>query len=228
MSHTVRIFLYRYGDIALLDNYVKALTGSGMKSMISDDISMSQYCHGLLLCGGCDSDPTLYGQENTGCRAIDRPRDDAEIELVRRFTMAKRPILGICRGHQLLNFVFDGSLIQDMDTKDLHEELDGHDQLHATVIAPHTFLWQLYGNRATVTSAHHQAIGQLSPSFQPLQWTSDGTVEGMVHRTLPIIGVQWHPERQSFARRREDAADGAPLFSYFRTLCEKEANTSAI
>lgn len=220
MSEAVRVFLYQYGDAALLDNYVKALTAAGMEGVVSADINDCASCAGLLLPGGYDSDPSLYGQPNIASRNVDWNRDLAELALVRRFAAAKKPILGVCRGHQLLNFAFGGDLIQDIATKENHVEIDDVDQLHPTAIAADSFLAPLYGAGAVVTSAHHQAVGRLGEGFRAVQWTADGVVEAMEHSLLPILGVQWHPERQAFARKRDGAADGARLFVYFKSLCQ--------
>lgn len=223
MSGAVSVFLYRYGDIALLDNYVKALTATGMEPVVSTDPNASSECGALLLPGGCDSDPSFYGQENTHCRRIDIDRDRVEIELTRRFCAAKKPILAVCRGHQLLNFFFGGDLIQDIAEKERHDgRSDGTDALHGTTILPGSFLAPLYGGAAVVTSSHHQAVGRLAPVLRAVQWAPDGIVEGLEHESLPIWGVQWHPERQAFTRRREGAADGARLFDAWHALCRAQ------
>lgn len=218
MSEAVRIFLYRYGDAALLDNYVKALTKAGMCPVVRRDLSEAASCDGLLLPGGYDSDPALYGQENEACRRIDLSRDQAELSLIAQFAAAEKPILGICRGHQLLNIAFGGDLVQDLPTKADHVDAEDQDQLHRTSIAPKSFLAPLYGTGAVVTSAHHQGVGRLAAPLRAVQWAADGVVEGLVHEGLPVFGVQWHPERQAYSRARMGAADGAALFVWFGRL----------
>ena len=220
MRNSTKIFLYCYGEAALLKNYVSALRDAGLGSVISPALDESDGCGGLLLCGGGDSDPNLYGQDDLFCRKVDLKRDLKELALVRRFAAARRPILGICRGHQLLNFAFGGDLYQDLPTAGHHTDLGDRDRLHDTRIAPGTFLAELYGPGARVTSAHHQAVGRLAPHFRAIQWTADGVVEAMACEKLPIIGLQWHPERQHFLRR-EGAAEGGAVFRYFRALCEQ-------
>ncbi len=219
MSKTVHVFLYRYGKLSLLDNYVKALTAAGMCPVVSEQIEACVGCDGLLLPGGGDSDPCLYGQENHACRNIDLGRDLKELELVRRFVAEKKPILGICRGHQLLNIAFGGDVIQDIPTGAQHMQVDEIDQLHETRLAGDSVLAKLYGNQAVVCSAHHQAVGRLGEGFSAVQWTNDGVIEAMTHRQLPILGVQWHPERQAFEKKRAGAQDGSKIFSCFRRLC---------
>ena len=217
----LRIFLYQYGAMEFLKNYVEALNGVGACPVVDNDIGTALHCDGLLLPGGGDSDPSFYGQKNTACFAIDIKRDLQELALIARFAAAKKPILGICRGHQLLNIAFGGDLIQDLTAKELHIQKEGQDQFHDTNIAQKSFLAELYGSHAKVCSAHHQGIGRLGRGFSAVQWTKDGTVEAISHAQLPILGVQWHPERQGFSKWQQDAADGAMLFSYFLHLCEQ-------
>ena len=221
MSAAVRVFVYRYGALALLENYLKALPAAGILPVVSHRIDESDGCAGLLLPGGYDSDPELYGQENTASRNIDRDRDLKELELVRRFCGAEKPILGICRGHQLLNFAFGGDLIQDIPERARHVEAGDEDQLHEIQIAPESFLAPLYGARAVVTSAHHQAVGRMGTGLRAAAHTADGVIEALEHASLPVLGVQFHPERQAFGRQRDGAADGAKIFAYFRKLCEE-------
>lgn len=219
MRAAVRIFLYRYGAVALLENYVKALTAAGMEPVVSDTLAPAAGCAGLLLPGGYDSDPALYGQENVACRNIDRDRDEKELALLHYFCCARKPVLGICRGCQLMNFALGGDLIQDLPTKEHHVDLEDKDQLHETEVAPDAFLAALYGRRAVVTSAHHQAVGRLGVGLRAVAWAPDGVVEAIAHVSLPLWGVQWHPERQAFERARLGAADGAKLFGAFCALC---------
>ena len=219
MSAAVRIFLYRYGAVALLENYVKALTAAGMEPVVSETLVPAAGCAGLLLPGGYDSDPALYGQENVACRNIDRDRDEKELALLHYFCCARKPVLGICRGCQLMNFALGGDLIQDLPTKEHHVDLEDKDQLHETEVAPDAFLAALYGRRAVVTSAHHQAVGRLGVGLRAVAWAPDGVVEAIAHVSLPLWGVQWHPERQAFERARLGAADGAKLFGAFCALC---------
>ena len=219
MSAAVRIFMYRYGADALLENYVKALTAAGMEPVVSDTLAPAAGCAGLLLPGGYDSDPALYGQENVACRNIDRDRDEKELALLHYFCCARKPVLGICRGCQLMNFALGGDLIQDLPTKEHHVDLEDKDQLHETEVAPDAFLAALYGRRAVVTSAHHQAVGRLGVGLRAVAWAPDGVVEAIAHVSLPLWGVQWHPERQAFERARLGAADGAKLFGAFCALC---------
>ena len=161
----------------------------------------------LLLPGGGDVHPRFYGQQINGSTDIDEARDGRELALVDEFLRAGKPIVGICRGLQLLNVYFGGTLRQHIEG---HSQIDGVDRLHAINTAP-GLLRELYGTRCTVNSAHHQAVWWLGTGLQVFACAEDGTVEAVGHRTLPVFAVQWHPERLCGAFARPESADGARL-----------------
>ena len=161
----------------------------------------------LLLPGGGDVHPRFYGQQINGSTDIDEARDGRELALVDEFLRAGKPIVGICRGLQLLNVYFGGTLRQHIEG---HSQIDGVDRLHAINTAP-GLLRELYGTRCTVNSAHHQAVWRLGTGLQVFACADDGTVEAVGHRTLPVFAVQWHPERLCGAFARPESADGARL-----------------
>lgn len=162
-------------------------------------------CDCLLLPGGGDLEPWRYGQDNRDCRSLEPTRDALEQKLLAQFIAWEKPILGVCRGMQAINVFFGGDLVQDRSG---HSAVDGADRLHAVQTAP-SRLRALYGARCIVNSSHHQAVGRLGGGLEPLQWAEDGTVEALRHRTLPILAVQWHPERLS------GSADGLLLYRAF-------------
>ena len=114
---------------------------------------------------------------------------------------------------QALNVFFGGTL---------HARIPGHQQVQGDLIHPtraRGLLSQLLGPAPLVNSNHHQAVRVLGEELCLLQQAADGTIEGFCHETLPILGVQWHPERQSGARLRADAVDAGPLLRYFVGQC---------
>lgn len=200
-------------------NYEAAVRGAGGKAVFSEDPSAAPLCDGLLLPGGDDIDPARFGQENHGSKGVDPARDEMDFGFFARYYAMERPILGICRGHQVVNVALGGSLIQHIATTDLHTRSGDADKIHPTRAAAGGFLAPLYGTRFAANSSHHQAVDRLGDGLAALQWSEDGVVEGFAHRTLPILGVQWHPERMCFAHLRPDTVDGAALFRFFLGLC---------
>ena len=173
---------------------------------------------GLILSGGGDVDPALYGEENISCFGVDRARDEAEWKLIEAYVRAGKPILGICRGHQVLNVYFGGSLIQHLPNAEAHVPTREGDAAHETRAAAGSFPAQLYGERFRVNSAHHQGIDRLAPELEAVQWAPDGVIEACRHCSLPIWSVQWHPERMCLSRARSDTVDGSRLFRSFLAL----------
>ena len=208
-----RVFIR--GDADTWANYAAALRGSGMEPVFSMELALADSCDGLLLTGGADMDPVLYGQSNTASQGIDPLRDRDELYLAGRFLELEKPILGICRGHQVLNVALGGDLIQHIPG---HSAVaPGVDHVHM-VTAEHGFLRQLYGDRFPVNSSHHQIIGRLGAGLQVLCRSEEGHIEGVLHENGRILGLQFHPERMSFAKRRSDTVDGAALFAAFREM----------
>jgi putative glutamine amidotransferase len=163
----------------------------------------------LLLPGGGDVHPRFYGRALGGAADIDEARDERELALVDEFLRAGKPAIGICRGLQLLNVYFGGTLRQHIEG---HSQIDGVDRLHAINTAP-GLLRALYGARFTVNSAHHQAVEALGEGLQVLACAPDGTVEAIAHKALPVFAVQWHPERLCGTFSRPETVDGAALLS---------------
>ena len=201
--------------------YAEAIEAFGAEAVWCMYPEISTDYDGLLLCGGGDIDPAYYGQENYACGKIKPERDVNDIVLAKAFIEAGKPIMGICRGHQILNVMFGGTLIQHISTADAHKgEVD---LAHNVTAVGESYLAQAYGTHFAVNSAHHQAIDKLGEGLRvTLICDSDGVVEAFEHETLPIIGVQWHPERMTLANAREDTVDGKAVFTHFIEMCSKQ------
>lgn len=161
---------------------------------------------GLILCGGGDPEPALFGEENNGSFGISTMRDRQDLWLIHQFLREEKPILGICRGHQILNVAFGGSLFQHLPTVNDHMGLGG-DLWHE--IRADGFLKKLYGRKLTVNSCHHQGLDRIGRGFSPIAFAADGVAEAIEHNRLPVYGVQFHPERMP---------DGHRLFEWFLQL----------
>lgn len=207
------------------ENYELALKALGACPTTHYCPAVDTSYDGLLLCGGSDVAPARFGQENHGSVGIDLARDEAELALIHAYLAAHKPIFGICRGHQILNIALGGTLIQDLPTDEraLHtpEPPKKRDKVHPVRAAKGSLFETACGTSFSVNSAHHQSLDELGAGLIPTLWAEDGTVEGMEHRSLPILCVQFHPERMSLSHRREDTVDGLFLFRHFLSLCEQ-------
>ena len=180
-------------------NYVAALDALGA----TVERESTEGCDALLLPGGGDIHPRFYGRSAAGAEEIDEARDEYELALLRSFAAAGKPIFGVCRGLQLINVAFGGTLLRHIDG---HSGVGGGDSFH-DVRTDDSVLRGLYGGRFTVNSAHHQAIGRLGAGLRVIARADDGTIEAVRHERLPILAVQWHPERLG--------AEGKRLLAYF-------------
>lgn len=191
-------------------NYERTLNRLGLSCLTTLSLSEIQSCDGLLLPGGGDITPAFFGQKNNGSKNIDTELDIIQLQALEQSLRYKKPVLGICKGMQIINVFFGGTIIQHMQEYEIHQYKEG-DQLHNTSIVPATFLHSLYGDFLTVNSAHHQCLGRLGQGIKLAQFASPSpTPEGICHESLPVYGVQWHPERLFPA--------GDTLFFFFRSL----------
>lgn len=200
----------------LVGNYAEAVEAfGGVAAAAYLPEPAADRCAALILSGGGDVSPALYGEENTACFGVDEARDAAEYRLIEAYLRAGKPILGICRGQQILNVWFGGSLAQHLREADAHVPTKAGDSAHETTALPGSFPAGLYGERFRVNSAHHQGIASLAPALEAVQWSADGVIEACRHKTLPVWSVQWHPERMCLGRARADTVDGGALFRRF-------------
>jgi len=150
---------------------------------------------GLLLPGGWDVDPSLYGEkkdEKVG--PIDPELDQTELRLFRQARKNEIPVLGICRGQQVINVAMGGSLVQHLEDHDVRSLGRSH-LAHTIEVDPSSELGRAAGeHKIRVNSLHHQAIKQLAPGLQQTAHGEDGTVEAVESDDGLIIAVQCHPE----------------------------------
>ena len=209
-------------------SYLAALEGAGARPVAGRCPAPDLTCAGLLLTGGGDLDWTLFAREDGGSQPPDRERDRAELALCRAFLAAGKPILGICRGMQVLNVALGGDLIQNLppDLRPFHTR-EGQDLVHPVRCEADSFLAPLYGPVFPVNSSHHQAVGRLGEGLRAAARSEGGVLEALELPGRPVLGVQFHPERMAFGRRRPDPVDGAPLFTYFLSLCGARSGAPA-
>lgn len=157
---------------------------------------------GLLLPGGPDVDPTLYGEEPTRfIGSVTYPKDRFEQALIKATIAAGKPIFAICRGLQILNVTLGGTLYQDLANQDPDATIrhaqaaPGQYPTHHVTVKAGSQLAKLVGEHAYVNSRHHEAIKQVAPGLQIVATAPDGVVEAVADtRDSQIMAVQWHPE----------------------------------
>lgn len=211
-------------------NYVDALTQAGLEPVVSvsvptpEGLSVDDFA-ALLLPGGADVDPDLFGQENCGSRTIDRDLDIAQLSITDLFVKARKPILGICKGCQVLNIYFKGTIIQDLENNVHHQSYQNKAVKHKATTAKGNPLYELFGGgEIIINSSHHQAVDRLGDGMKICQYSDDHVVEAIQHETLPILGLQWHPERMAYSRRVDGEADGTLIFEYFKKIIDESAH----
>ena len=188
-------------------NYIKVLEALGAMPQAEQDTTTADGYDGLVLCGGGDPDPLLYYQSNQGSYGIEPMRDRRELACIHSFLKAQKPILGICRGMQLLNIAFGGSLTQHLPTAQIHQGM-GEEVWHP--LRAEGYLKSLYGNTLSANSSHHQGIDRLGRGLLPAAWAPDGLIEAFWHERAAVLGVQFHPERMK---------GGEKIFSLFLQTC---------
>ena len=156
------------------DNYRNALSQLGAVCTTLTDVSSSSQFDALLLPGGGDIDPVLFGETDHGSRSIDPVLDRQQLSMLDAFVSAGKPILGICKGMQVINIYFGGRIIQDLPTNTLHQYTD-RDQVHPSHALPGTVLQKLYGSDFPVNSAHHQGIGSPGRDLFIIQYALNTT-----------------------------------------------------
>lgn len=219
-------------------NYINAVQAAGMEpvavSLQSEQIPQAfqqeyldyaqfrtEACDGLLIPGGGDIAPARYGEENHGSSMIHEALDELQFSILDDFVKKGKPVFGICRGHQVINVYFHGTLIQDIPTAFRHARaLEEPDKVHGCRAKKGSWLAQLYGREFSHNSAHHQAVGRLGEKLViDSRCLEDGTVEAMHHVQLPIYSVQWHPERMCLEWEREDTVNGLLALQFFCRVC---------
>jgi len=187
--------------------------------------SMIDSCSGLILTGGDDVSPLLYGEEPLPeVQLVSDSRDRHEFLLFRLAVERKIPVFGICRGMQLINVALGGSLHQHLgvipEFKHEHrQEESRYITTHSVTIEKGSIMERVLGSEAQVNSFHHQAIKVLAPGLKVTATSPDGVIEA-VESTDPlapaIIGVQWHPEGLSKTK-----PEMAELFKFFVEMCQE-------
>ncbi len=178
-------------------NYEKALRRMHLTCFTTLDPEEASAASHLLLPGGGDITPAFFGQPNLGSHHIDTELDILQLQALESFLTNGKPVLGICKGMQVINVCLGGTITQHIAAAETHK-WNGTDQTHYVYHSSLThadFFYQLYGLSTLVNSAHHQAVDRLGKNLFPVCRAGDNIIEGIQHAVLPVIAVQWHPER---------------------------------
>lgn len=217
----------------LMPTYTNAvLAAGGLPVMIpltlgdTDLLELLDQLDGLLLPGGGDIDPQVYGgnRDNAAVYGVDNNRDRVELLLAKQAVEQEKPLLAICRGHQVLNVALGGSLWEDvfelMPNAQKHAYFHGYARdliSHDVRICEDSRLNSIMGvNSKAVNSLHHQGIKRLGAHLTPVAYAADGLIEGVEiqdHRFA--MGLQWHPE-EFYSRDTQTLA----LFQAFVGACQ--------
>lgn len=204
-----------------MEHYCAAVRAAGGRPLAAYAPNPDLTCAGLILCGGGDIAPHHFGQEDRGSNPPDPVRDEAELALFHAFFRAGKPILGICRGMQIINVALGGTLIQDLSPEVRPFHSGTEDLFHPIRTEEGSLFRRLLGPTPQVNSYHHQAVDRLGEGIRAEARSEGGVIEAITHRSYPLLAVQFHPERMSFDCRRPDAVDAAPIFHHFLSLCRE-------
>lgn len=206
---TLRTVSALYGEAVTRAGGVPAAYAGG------DPARLAACFDGLLLTGGGDVAPERYGAARLPSDEVDEVRDKEETALIEAFLARKRPIFGICRGIQLLNVFFGGTLYQQVEN---HSD----NARHNVYTAAGSRIYALCDSCFGVNSWHHQAVREAAPGLRVTARSADGVIEAVEHKKLPVFGVQWHPERMIEGVCMDVPNDQLCLFSYFIKECERQ------
>ena len=213
---------------ALNRNYAEMVAKAGGIPIlaINDDViaEYAEIADGLLLSGGKDVATNLYGQEKMFDNIfVDEARDIQEWKILDAWVPTKKPIFGICRGVQVMNAYFGGTLVQDIPSQLGGEHSKGVN--HEIEIKKDSILGQLFGESMLINSYHHQGLDKIADGFVATAWSDAGghkLAEAIEHESLPYWSVQWHPERMSGpVTNPVECVDSMPMFEYFVNQCKK-------
>jgi len=195
----------KYGDYvdSLENSYITYFEKLGIKLLlIPNSTKEVEYyfkkfpISGVILSGGNDIDPEIYGQKNQKESSVSKKRDAVEKRLLEIAIEQKIPVLGICRGMQFINVFFNGGLLRINEAPTINSSHVAKDH-EISIIEEKSRA--VLGETVKVNSYHEQGLSpnELSSKLKVFAKTGDGIIEGLYHPSLPIAGIQWHPERKS-------------------------------
>lgn len=223
---------YATNKLTVNKGYIHALEKNGALPVLLPEITClamvleaAKLVDGLLLAGGVDVDPRLFGEQPLGTQEITPERDSFEMTILGEFLTRDKPVLAICRGVQVLNIYAGGDIYQDINSQ--RKRVIKHMQQapkwypsHTVTLKEGSKLQKITGgSELQVNSYHHQAARRMAPGFEPVAWSEDGVVEAIESVTHSfVLGVQWHPE-QMISRIEQ-----RKLFQAFIKACRRKGD----
>lgn len=221
-------------DIKMRPTYLRALKAAGAIPVVmpleasEDDLKqLTDELDGFLFAGGPDVHPFLFGEETReGCGNVSKERDQMELTLLPLILALGKPVLGICRGIQILNIGLGGDIWQDIPSQVKRDFPIAHSQpfyynmpSHTVTLLDDSLLSSIAGkSELKVNSMHHQAVREVAPGLVATAWSPDQLVEAIEMPGYPFfLGVQWHPE---YLWEKDDVA--LRMFQTFVDACRKE------
>lgn len=214
-------------------NYLSAIIKAGGVPVITaygDIEAYASIADGVLFTGAPqDVDPARYGDTVRKADQIDKQLDNFEFGLFDLMRSQGKPIMGICRGIQMINVAMGGTLYQDLETEgppitvhqpSLDHFNDAEYAEHPAKTKEGTLMRRLFGEDMFINSFHHQAVKDVGKGMIASITTEEGIIEAIEHESEPIFAVQWHPERE-IGEELTHQTNMMPMFEYFVNLCKK-------
>nr|MBI4157182.1 gamma-glutamyl-gamma-aminobutyrate hydrolase family protein [Candidatus Woesearchaeota archaeon] len=202
----------KHGDLIdnLENNYVSYYEKFGIELFVVPNSSKNLDIYfkklpieGIILTGGNDVNPELYGEKIKNGMSITNERDNTERKLMDIAVKRKLPVLGNCRGSQFINVYFGGKLINIKEV--IGDKVNHVASVHEVEIVDEKAK-KLFGSKMEVNSYHNYGSDKknLSPKLKIFARAKDGVIEGFYHSGLPIVGINWHPERKSLNEKENE------------------------
>ena len=219
-------------SIWMLPGYMDGISEAGgipvilpLKMNEEDFEKIDSFCDGYLFTGGHDIHPRIYGEENRGkCGVFNGERDKIEGMIFKRAYEQDKPVLGICRGLQMINALMGGTLYQDipeeLSTSTKHHMKPPYDrEAHKAKVVKNSSLYSLSGNETiSVNSYHHQAIKKLADGLEVMAVSEDGIIEAFEDKSRKFLwAFQWHPE---FLYKTDECS--RKIFKTFIEACKRK------
>ena len=186
----------------------KCMRKTGFKVTMSNSLKKANPAKydALVIPGGADINPKLYGAKRHWLTfGINTKKDKRQIVAVKKFAKAGKPVLGICRGCQVINVAYGGTLKQ---------HIGRHRGFRKVKNVEGWWMYSMFGRTQSTYHSHHQAVGKLGKNIVATSYDSgSGHIEAIQHKALPVYGIQWHPDMKT-------GKQGLKTFREFKKICE--------